>query len=123
MPVIPAPSAPTHDLGNTRFTSLATPLAGSTETAVWMVEIDPGAPAIPHAVTRQEVFVVLSGTASVTLSGVTEHVEPGGSIVVPAGLSFEITNASDDQLKMLCCLPVGGKAVTSDGTFTPPWAL
>ena len=42
MPVLPAPAAPTHDLGGARFTSLATPTSGSTDTGVWLVEIDGG---------------------------------------------------------------------------------
>ena len=42
MPVLRAPAAPTHDLGGTRFTSLATPSRGSTDTSVWIVEIAPG---------------------------------------------------------------------------------
>ena len=37
MAVIPAPAAPTHDLGPTRFTSLATPSRGSDDTSVWLV--------------------------------------------------------------------------------------
>ena len=62
MPVIPAPTTSTHDLGAARFTSLAaTPSRGSTETSVWQVEIDPGAPVTPHSLTREEVFVVWAG--------------------------------------------------------------
>jgi quercetin dioxygenase-like cupin family protein len=44
---------------------LATPSRGSRDTAVWQVEIDPGRPAVPHTLTREEVFVVLSGIATV----------------------------------------------------------
>ena len=39
MPVLTAPAAPTHDLGGTRFTSLATPSRGCTDTAVWQVPV------------------------------------------------------------------------------------
>ena len=67
MPVLPAPSSPTHVLGGARFTSLATPNCGSTDTSVWRVELAPGHPATPHQVTREEVFIVLSGRARVRL--------------------------------------------------------
>ena len=67
MPVLPAPAAPTHDLGGARFTSLATPTSGSTDTSVWLVEIDAGTPATPHELTREEVFVVLAGRAAVRI--------------------------------------------------------
>lgn len=123
MPVLNAPAVPTHDLGGARFTSLATPSRGATDTAVWKVEILPGTPATPHALTREEVFVVLEGKASVWIAGNDGRADPGDAIVVPAGAEFELTNAGAEPLRLLCCLPVGGRARLADGsTFTPPWA-
>jgi mannose-6-phosphate isomerase-like protein (cupin superfamily) len=123
MPVLNAPAVPTHDLGGARFTSLATPSRGATDTAVWKVEILPGTPATPHALTREEVFVVLEGKASVWIAGNDGRADAGDAIVVPAGAEFELTNAGAEPLRLLCCLPVGGRARLADGsTFTPPWA-
>jgi quercetin dioxygenase-like cupin family protein len=122
MPVLPAPAGPTHDLGGTRFTSLATPSRGSTETAVWRVQIDAGQPALPHRLTREETFVVLAGEAAVELGGQRRTARPGDAIVVPADVDFAI-EAPSGTVELLCCMPVGGQAVTADGTFTPPWAL
>ena len=123
MPVLTAPAAPTHDLGGARFTSLATPSRGATDTAVWKVEILPGTPATPHALTREEVFVVLEGKASVRIAGNAGQAEAGDAIVVPPGTEFELANAGAGPLRLLCCLPVGGQARLADGsTFTPPWS-
>jgi quercetin dioxygenase-like cupin family protein len=123
MPVLHAPATPTHDLGGTRFTSLATPTCGATDTAVWTVEILPGTPATPHSLTREEVFVVLDGTAGVRIAGVPEEAGPGDAIVVPAGVEFALSNAGAGPLRLVCCFPVGGQARLADGsTFTPPWA-
>ena len=122
MSIIHAPFEPTHDIGTARFTSLATPSRGSMETAVWQVEIDPGAPATPHSLTREEVFVVLGGRASVRLAGHDGVAEVGDAIVVPADTLFELTNAGDSVLRLLCCLPVGGLTRLDGATFTPPWA-
>lgn len=123
MPVLTAPAAPTHDLGGARFTSLATPSRGATDTAVWKVEILPGTPATPHALTREEVFVVLEGKASVRIAGNASQAEAGDAIVIPPGTEFELANAGAGPLRLLCCLPVGGQARLADGsTFTPPWA-
>ena len=47
MPVLPCPTAPTHELPGARFTTLATPSLGTCETAVWTVEVLPGAVAGP----------------------------------------------------------------------------
>ena len=124
MPVIPAPAGPTHDLGHARFTSLATPSRGSTDSSVWQVEIAVGAPATPHSLTREEVFVVLDGTASVRLGAERSTAERGDAIVVPADVDFELSNGGQTPLRLLCCLPVGGMARLADGTtFAPPWAL
>ncbi len=123
MAVIPRPASPTHDLGPTRFTSLATPSRGSTDTAVWQVEIEPGTPATPHSLTREEVFVVIDGRAVVTLGDATESASVGDAIVVPAEVPFALSNGGDEVLRLLCCLPVGGQGRLEDGiAFTPPWA-
>jgi len=123
MAIIPAPTAPTHDLGPTKFTSLVSPTRGSAETSVWMVEIDPDTPATPHSLTREEVFVVLEGTASVTLGGGDPGTAMAGdAFVVPPDTRFEVANHGIEPLRMLCCLPVGGQARTDEATFTPPWA-
>lgn len=122
MPIIPAPAAPTHDLGDTRFTALASPSRGSAETSVWIVEIDPGTPATPHRLTREEVFVVLDGAASVRIGEVAGTATSGDAVVVPPGVDLEIAAAGDTPLRMVCCLPIGGQARIGDATFTPPWA-
>jgi mannose-6-phosphate isomerase-like protein (cupin superfamily) len=123
MPVLPAPANVTHDLGHARFTSLATPSRGAVDTAVWTVEIAPGAPATPHALTREEVFVVLEGHASVRLGDLIETASAGDAIVVPADVQFELTNTAASPLRLVCCFPIGGQARLADGnTFTPPWA-
>jgi mannose-6-phosphate isomerase-like protein (cupin superfamily) len=122
MSVIPAPDTHTHDLGGTRFTSLATPSRGSSETAVWQVEIEPGIPATPHSLTREEVFVVLAGRAEVRVGQGIGVAEAGDAIVVPKDTEFELSNAGSAVLRLLCCFPVGGKARLGDESFTPPWA-
>jgi len=123
MAVIPAPTAPTHQVGGTSFTSLATPSRGSTDTSVWQVEIQPGTSATPHRLTRQEVFVILSGSARVRIDGQDGIAEPGDVVVVPAAVDFEIAAGAAELLRALCCLPVGGQAMVADGEpFTPPWA-
>lgn len=124
MPVLPAPPSPTHSLPGAQFTSLATPNRGSTDTSVWRVAITPGHPPTPHQLTREEVFVVLSGRARVRLGDDVREAAPGDAIVVPRDTLFEIDVAGAEPLHALCCMPVGGEARLLDGTtFVPPWAL
>jgi len=124
MPVLKAPPAHTHELGGARFTSLATPSRGSSDTCVWRVEIAPGTPGTPHRLTREEVFVVLDGRADVRLGDSVSTAGPGDAIVVPPGVPFALSPVGDEALHALCCLPVGGQGQLADGEpFTPPWAL
>lgn len=124
MAVIPAPPSHTHEFGTTRFTSLATPSRGATDTSVWLVEIEPGEVPTPHELTREEVFVVLSGTATVHLGADRVQACAGDAIVVPPATLFAIAAAGPEPLRALCCLPVGGQAQIAAGApFTPPWAL
>jgi len=124
MPVIAAPPCPTHEVGATKFTSLATPSLGSVRTSVWQVEIPPGEPPTPHELTDEEIFVVLEGVATVMIDGEVSSAGAGDTIVVPSGVSFALANAGAQSLRLLCCLPVGGQARLPGGEpFTPPWAL
>jgi quercetin dioxygenase-like cupin family protein len=124
VPVISAPPSPTHQLGGTTFTSLATPSLGSVRTSIWQVEIPAGEAPTPHELTDEEIFVVLDGTAAVTIDGEESSAGVGDTIVVPAGVSFALANAGEQHLRLLCCLPVGGQALLPGGEpFTPPWAM
>ena len=124
MAVLPAPPAHTHEAGPNRFTSLATPSRGSCETSVWMVEIPQGDPGVLHRLTREELFVVLAGTAEVSIGGVVSSAARGDAIVIPADTAFTLVAAGEEPLRALCILPVGGQAQHEGGEpFTPPWAL
>ena len=46
----------------------------------------------------------------------------GDAVVVAPGVPFEIANAGDGPLRLLCCLPVVARRYGSDGQFVPPWA-
>lgn len=122
MPIIPAPARASHELPHAHFTSLATPRLGAAETSVWRVHLSGGEP-VPHSVTREEIFVVLSGRARVCLNDQWQLAETGDTVVVPRDTAFAIGNADHAPVELLCCLPVGGQARLADGqVFTPPWA-
>jgi mannose-6-phosphate isomerase-like protein (cupin superfamily) len=123
MPICSATLASTHELPGTRFTELINPRVGARDTCVSRVEIAPGTPATPHEVTREEVFVILSGRARVTIDGVDGEAKAGDAVLVPANTLFAISNAGDQPLAAICCLPVGGQArLPGQDAFTPPWA-
>jgi hypothetical protein len=99
VPVITALNTPTHELGTTRFTSLATPSRGSTETSVWVVEIACHTPPTPHALTREEIFVVLAGTAAVII----EASRAPHTREMPSSFHPGRSSSSATPTKMGCC--------------------
>ncbi len=122
MPVLAAPSAPTHELAGARFTALATPtgqhrhqrLAGGDR---------PGHAGHPALGDPEEVFVVLEGTARVRLGESEQLAGPGAAIVVPARRAVRAGRGGPVPLRAMCLLPVGGQAQLPGGEpFTPPWA-
>ena len=123
MPVL-GPRPPVTAFPGTCFTPIASPSRGSARTSVWEVRIDAGAPARPHDVTTEEILVVLSGRAQVSLGGVPGTASAGDAIVVPPDTELTLCAAGDEPVRLLAVLPVGGQARTPDGAvFTPPWAV
>jgi quercetin dioxygenase-like cupin family protein len=89
---------------------------------VWRVQLTQALATPTHRLTREEIFVVLSGALRVELGGVVSQANTGDAIVVPkdTDVAFSCIGASAE---VLCCLPVGGQAQLQDGQlFTPPWA-
>ena len=122
MPVIRAADAPTFDLPGIQFIGLAAPSRGATESAVWIVTIEPGTPGTPHQLTREEVIVAIEGTAKATVGGVEYELAAGGAVIVPARTDFSLANPYDTRFRAVAVLPVGAGATIAGDTFIPPWA-
>jgi quercetin dioxygenase-like cupin family protein len=87
-------------------------------------ELAPGTPGTPHAVDREEIFVGLSGEASVAHGGMDSVLGVGDALVIPAGQSFSLANPGAAPFTALVVLPVGGRAVLPGGEpFCPPWTI
>jgi mannose-6-phosphate isomerase-like protein (cupin superfamily) len=123
MPVLRPVEGAAHEMHGAKFIPLASPRRGTRESSVWRVVLSATAPATPHEVTREEIFLVLAGRAAVTLAGEKSEASAGDVIVVPPNTPFEIAAVGEVPFEALVYLPVGGQARLRDGaTFTPPWA-
>jgi quercetin dioxygenase-like cupin family protein len=123
MPVINVSSEWTHQLPDVKFRSLATPTRGTRENSVWRVRFEPGASSAPHSLTREEIFVVLSGQLRVDWGGSSQLAQAGDAIVVPPDTIFTAHAQGGEPTELLCCFPVGGQARLASGELiTPPWA-
>ncbi|MDY7101028.1 MAG: cupin domain-containing protein [Actinomycetota bacterium] len=122
MPVITTDQAAVFELDGVRFTGLASPERGSTESSVWHVRLTSAEPGPPHTLDHEEVLVALSGTAVATLGAEDHHVTPGAAIVVPPGTPFALRCAGSEPFEAVSVLPVGATACYEGGEpFTPPW--
>ena len=122
MPVIDRTAQRHHELHGAHFDALASPSLGSRETSVWRLRLEPDTPGVAHRVTREEIFVVLAGSATASLDGTAHPLAAGSTLVLPAGVELSLETGAE-QLEAIVCLPVGGQGVIGDGEpFTPPWA-
>lgn len=121
MPTIHANDAPTFDAGGATITGLAAPSRGATDIAAWRVEFAADHTSPTHALTREEVFVVLRGELTVAFADREERVAAGGAVIVPPHEPFSLV-AHGAPAEAICALPVGGEAIIGEDRFTPPWA-
>jgi mannose-6-phosphate isomerase-like protein (cupin superfamily) len=122
MPVIDSRQHLNHEIPGASFQTLASPTLGSRETSVWRLRLEPWSPGLPHRLTREEIFVVLSGRATAILDGSCEHLSAGCALVVPAGVDFSLATG-EEACEAIVCFPVGGQGIVAGGEpFTPPWA-
>jgi mannose-6-phosphate isomerase-like protein (cupin superfamily) len=114
-PAIPTPHLKIH--------GYAAPSRGSKELCTWRIILAPGLPQREGVVNHEEFFMVLSGTATVTLDGTQYELSAGDGVVVPANTSVGMGNLHDEPVEMIEVCPVGIQ-VSFPGMqpFVPDWA-
>lgn len=123
MTIIRAAAAPVFDLPGVRFFGLASPKRGAHETCAWRVLLAPGTEPTVHRLTREEIFVALSGAATVHLDGVAHELAAGDAAVIPPETDFGLANPGAEPFEAVVVFPVGGQAMLpGKAPFTPPWA-
>ena len=123
MPVVHAGEAVAHDMHGSRFTSYAAPARGSAELCAWRLDVPAGSLGVAHAVSREEIVFVLSGTLLVTLGdAAAEFARAGDAVLVPSGSTVRIANPGDEPAAGWVTTSVGLEAVLADGSrLSPPW--
>ncbi|MFC6015771.1 cupin domain-containing protein [Plantactinospora solaniradicis] len=102
---------------------LAAPSQGSGELATWRVRMTPDAAGPVHEIDREQVWMPLSGTFSVTIADDTQVIGAGQAVILPAGAVRQI-RAGAEPAEALVCMPVGGTATVpgSPERRELPWA-
>ena len=123
MPFVPASEAVVYDMHGLRFVSYAASARGSRELCAWRGELPAGTAGPPHRISREEVFLVLSGRVDLTIDGETRSLDPGDVAIAPPGSSLEVSNATKEPATMWVTTSIGLKASLADGSqIAPPWA-
>ncbi|WP_407566183.1 cupin domain-containing protein [Streptomyces sp. 184] len=109
---------------NAAMESLATPSRGSTALSTWRVRMEAGRSGPVHAIDREQVWMVISGTLAVTCDGRTETAAAGQAVLLPPDVLRQFAAAEGaGAVEALVAMEAGGSAVTEDGQRHPlPWA-
>ncbi|MFW6692653.1 cupin domain-containing protein [Streptomyces sp. MAR4 CNX-425] len=109
---------------NAAMESLATPSQGSTALSTWRVRMEAGRSGPVHAIDREQVWLVVAGSLTVTSDGRTETAAAGQAVLLPPGVPRRLAAAEGaGAVEALVAMEAGGVAVTEDGQRHPlPWA-
>src|SRR3954465_9633451 len=122
MPHVRSSDAPSFQIPDLSVTGLASPSRGSTVNSVWRVRVPAGAPGVVHAMSREEIFVALSGRAVATLGAEVHKLEPGDALIVPQNQMFSLANEGAEEFVAVAVAPATVVACMPDGDcFQPPW--
>ncbi|TDQ05464.1 cupin domain-containing protein [Labedaea rhizosphaerae] len=108
---------------NATMTTFAAPSLGSEELSAWKVVMAEGASGPEHVIDREQVWLPVSGSLTVTVAVGEEStvVGEGQSLVLPAGVSRRIS-APTGPVEAVVCMRADA-TVTANGESRPlPWA-
>jgi quercetin dioxygenase-like cupin family protein len=122
MPVIRHADARRTATPNATMTTYASPTLGGARTALWQVEMAPGASGPPHAFDVEQLWTVLAGAATIELDGEQHAVGPGDTIVMPAGAPRRVHADPTAGLTAIVTAPAGALATAAGADpVLPPW--
>ncbi|RKT18201.1 quercetin dioxygenase-like cupin family protein [Streptomyces sp. 1114.5] len=90
MPVIHRSEARRTETPNAVMTTLGSPTQGTTTLAMWQVEMRPHAQGPLHAMDAEQIWTLLTGSATVALAGETLTLSAGDTLVLPADAARRI---------------------------------
>lgn len=80
---------------NAVMTTYASPTLGGADHALWQVEMAPGASGPEHAMDAEQIWRAVAGGATVRIAGDNVPLQPGDTVVLPAGVVRRIVADPD----------------------------
>src|SRR5690349_18612342 len=96
-----------HQMHGATFTSYVAPSSGSTELCAWRVSVEPGVAGQGHRVTKEEVFLVLTGQPTLTVDGDRHPLRVGDVVLAPAGSGVRLDNEGPSAAELWVTTSVG----------------
>jgi quercetin dioxygenase-like cupin family protein len=122
MPVVRHADARRTSTPNATMTTYASPTVGGATTALWRVEMTPGASGPHHTFDVEQIWTVLDGAATVELDGEQAGVGPGDTLVLPAGAPRRIHADPRAGFTAIVTAPAGALATAAGAEpVLPPW--
>jgi mannose-6-phosphate isomerase-like protein (cupin superfamily) len=122
MPIIRSTEAITYELHGSAFHSYVTAARGGTELCAWQLSVPANVTGVAHRPSREEVLLILEGSARVTLDGVSSELTMGDVALVSAGSEFGVDSGPTGVTAWVTTTR-GLEAVLPDGSrVAPPWA-
>ena len=70
--------------------------------------VPPGCATTPHYHPQtEEIYFILTGHGEMQIEGEVQAVGPGDAIAIPPGMTHQITNRGNQELRFLCCCAPG----------------
>lgn len=110
---------PTFELGGNAITSYAAPARGSDEVALYRVDLPPGAGLPAHRHDHFDVFVVMTGRATLELGDETVELAEGDCVAVPIEVRH-VLRAGPEGCSIIVTMLGGTLMFRDDGIETVP---
>jgi mannose-6-phosphate isomerase-like protein (cupin superfamily) len=123
MSVIRATEGTEYEVHGVTFTAYANAGTGSAELCAWHLHLPADQPGVEHRISKEEVFLVISGTPRISVDGVPADLAAGDVVLAPAGCLLKVDNPASQDAKIWVTTGSGLSATLPDGSqMTPPWA-
>lgn len=106
------------------FRSYSRSATGAGTLGAWQAAFPPNTPGVPHHMSVEEVFRVLSGRVQAEIGDERAELLPGDAVTIPAGSRFRVSNETEEPATAWIVTPLG-MTFTIEGTtntVNPPWA-
>jgi quercetin dioxygenase-like cupin family protein len=122
VPVIRSADAPTFEVGAVRVRGGASPSRGAADVLLFRVILEGDAAMPRHTHDHDEVYQVVSGSATAVLGGESYDVGEGDTVVIPAGLEHEAYVDAGRRAELVSSMLPGTVMIRPNGErVSPPW--